>query len=70
MVSVPKLHGRENYDRWAFAVENVLILKGLYKCFSEVLEAENAKAKAKLILTSDMSLYVHIKDTKTTVELW
>lgn len=70
IVNVPKLKGRENYDDWAFAVENFLILEGLSKCISEVVEADDAKAKAKIILTIDASLYVHIKEATTTVELW
>ncbi|KAL4719415.1 hypothetical protein ACJJTC_002710, partial [Scirpophaga incertulas] len=29
IVNVPKLRGRENYDEWAFAAENFLILEGV-----------------------------------------
>lgn len=75
---MPKLKGRENYDDWAFAVENVLILEGadnyLKKEVTEtsqaVAKAADMKARAKLILTIDSSLFVHIKETKTTKELW
>lgn len=70
IVNVPRLKGRENYADWSFAVENFLILEGLSKCLKEVVEAEDAKAKAKLILTIDTSLYIHIRDATTTVDLW
>lgn len=70
LLNVPKLKGRENYGDWAFAIENVLILEGLAKCVSEVVSAEDSKAKAKIILTIDPSLYVHIREAKTTVDLW
>lgn len=64
--SVPKLVGRENYE-WYFVVENVFVLEGLSNCLSG---SENdtvliEKAKAKLILTIDPSLYVHVKDADT-----
>ncbi|KAK9727545.1 hypothetical protein QE152_g19158 [Popillia japonica] len=32
LASCPKLLGRENYDEWCFAVENVFVLEGLTKC--------------------------------------
>lgn len=70
MVNVPKLKGRENYSEWAFAVENFMILEGLWKCVSQVVEDDDSKAKAKIILTIDSSLYIHIRESKTTVELW
>lgn len=74
MVNVPKLKGRENYGEWAFAVENFMILEGLWKCVSTETVADgdenDAKAKAKIILTIDASLYVHIKEAKTTKVLW
>lgn len=73
IVSVPKLKGRENYSEWAFAAENFLVLEGMSECINQTKPAEaaaDAKTKAKLILTIDSSLYVHIKDVKNTKELW
>lgn len=70
MVNVPRLKGRENYSDWAFAVENFLVLEGLSKCITEVVPADDAKAKAKVILTIDASLFIHIKEAASTVELW
>lgn len=70
--SVTKLLGRENYEEWAFAVQNVLVLEGLSKCIdgSETDTTLVAKAKAKLILTLDTSLYVHVKEAKSAKEIW
>lgn len=73
IVSVPKLKGRENYSEWAFAAENFLILEGTFdyiKGSKPEEAAADAKTKAKLILTIDSSLYVHIKYSKDTKELW
>lgn len=71
-MSVPKLLGRENYDEWAFAVENVFVIEGLDKCIdgSEKDTSRIANAKAKLILTIDPSLFPHVKDSKTAEEVW
>lgn len=70
LASVPKLKGRENYNEWAFAIENMLVLEGLSKCILAVDEDNDAKAKARLVLTIDPSLYVHIKDATSAVNLW
>lgn len=72
LTSMPRLLGRENYDEWAFAVENVFVLEGLSGCIkgtekdSTVIE----KAKAKLVLTIDPSLFPHVKDAKNAKDLW
>ena len=73
--SVPKLKGRENYDEWSFAAENLLVLEGMVHYIkpvsgTDIKPADDAKTKAKLILTIDSGLYVHIKETKTSMELW
>ncbi|KAF9413693.1 hypothetical protein HW555_008139 [Spodoptera exigua] len=59
------LKGRENYDDWCFAAENVLVLEGMADNIKQPLPstateaqiADDLKAKAKLILTIDASLY-------------
>lgn len=75
--NVPKLKGRENYDDWAFAVQNLLVLEDTDKYLKQeavptdaAQSVADARARAKLILTIDASLFVHIKETKTTKELW
>ncbi|GBP34017.1 hypothetical protein EVAR_24932_1 [Eumeta japonica] len=73
VVSVPKLKGRENYQEWAFAAENFLVLEGTSDCIKVTNPNEaaaDAKTKAKLILTIDSSLYVHTKYVKNTKEQW
>lgn len=72
LTSVPKLRGRENYDDWSFAIENVLVLEGLSGCIdgSETDQATLAKAKAKLILTIDPSLFPHVKSATTSTDVW
>ncbi|KAG5866933.1 hypothetical protein JTB14_019780 [Gonioctena quinquepunctata] len=60
--SVPKLKGRENYSDWSFAVQNMLVLDDLKTCLdgSETSKTKDEKAKAKIILTIDPSLFVHL----------
>jgi len=49
----------------------MLILYGLSGCIEGTETNEKDKqAKAKLILTIDASLYVHIKEVRTTKDLW
>ena len=75
IASVPKLKGRKNYDEWCFAAENLLVLEGMDKYIKptadfDVKPVDDAKTKAKLVLTIDPALYVHIKNTKSSAELW
>ncbi|KAG5875556.1 hypothetical protein JTB14_019505 [Gonioctena quinquepunctata] len=67
--SVPKLKG---YSDWSFAVQNMLVLDDLKTCLdgSQTSETKDEKAKAKLILTIDPSLFVHVKDATSTKDLW
>ncbi|GBP57868.1 Copia protein [Eumeta japonica] len=68
--SIDKLRGRENYEDWAFAVENYLILEGLQQCINTGGDPNDAKAKAKIVLTINSSLFVHIKNASTAMGLW
>lgn len=72
MSSVPKLVGRENYAEWCFAMENFFVLEGFSDCLfgKQTDTVMVAKAKAKLILTLDPSIYVHIRDKNTCKEVW
>jgi hypothetical protein len=55
-VNVSKLRGRENYDDWAFAVENFLILEGVDLSSEQALDEQNdRKARAKMIMTIDQA---------------
>lgn len=70
--SIPKLHGRENYEEWCFAMENFLILEGLNKCIegTETDSVQIAKCKAKIVLAVDPSLYVHVKGAASAKDVW
>lgn len=72
LLSVPKLKGRENYDDWAFAVKNFMVLEGvdLDNISPDLSDSEQVKAKAKLVMTIDPSLYAHIKTETTVNALW
>lgn len=74
LVNVPKLRGRENYSERCFAAENFLILEGMKNCVKPegviVGAADDEKTRAKLIMTIDPSLYVHVKSVRTAKELW
>jgi transposase InsO family protein len=72
LVNVPKLKGRENYDDWAFAARNFLVLEGIDidALPADLSEADQRKAKAKLVMTIDPTLYVHIKNENTVSALW
>ncbi|KAG6456671.1 hypothetical protein O3G_MSEX009873 [Manduca sexta] len=72
LVNVPKLKGRENYDDWAFATSNFMLLEGidLENLPATLSETETKKAKAKLVMTIDSSLYVHIKNETTVNGVW
>ncbi|CAH2103269.1 unnamed protein product [Euphydryas editha] len=72
IVNVPKLKGRENYDDWAFAAKNFLILEGIdvEQIPNTLSAAEDKKAMAKLIMTIDPTLFVHIKTQTNVGDLW
>lgn len=58
---------------WCFAADNFLVMKGTsdrIKVTNPEVTAAHTETKAKLILTIDSLLYVHIKDVKNTKELW
>lgn len=63
--------GRENFDEWSSAIENVFVLEGLTNCLlgTEEDSVLLAKAKAKLVLTIYPSLYVHVKDAGSCKEV-
>lgn len=69
---IAKLRGRENYSTWKIAMENLLSLDGLWK---SVLGTEEnvekvARAKAKIVLSVDESLYIHVAKVTTAAEAW
>lgn len=70
-----KLKGSENYHTWAYAVRNLLTLKG----FQSFIDAESTdstqttqrdQCKATLALSVDESVYVHIQCHDTPFKMW
>ena len=73
-INIEKLKGSSNYHTWKFAVENLLELQDLEKCIKmndkETDEAKLKKAKNVLSLSVDQSIYVHIQNAKSALEIW
>lgn len=77
---VKKLIGSENYHTWQFAMLNYLELRGLEKCIQPkegapavAVEANADKltqAKARLALSIDDSLFVHIRKANSALAIW
>jgi len=70
--NIEKLHGRENYSTWCYAIENLLEHEGLGGCIdgTDADAAHLKKAKAKIVLTVDPTLYVHFQDLPTAKDIW
>lgn len=71
---IDRLKGAENYHTWAFAMRGLFELDGLEKCVSangtETDDRKNKKAKGRLIIAIDPSLYVHIENCENALEIW
>ena len=73
---IEKLVGSENYHTWSFAMKNLLEMHGWETTIEEVPANRDAnlenlkKAKAKLVLNVDSSIYVHIQSAETAAEIW
>ncbi|KAG5880144.1 hypothetical protein JTB14_000012 [Gonioctena quinquepunctata] len=68
LANVPKLQGRENYEEWSFAMENFLVLEDLSKCIDGTETENELVAKAKVVLSLNPSLYMHVKEATTAKE--
>ncbi|GBP17469.1 hypothetical protein EVAR_8817_1 [Eumeta japonica] len=61
LASVPELKGRENYDEWTFAVDNVLLLEGVLHYVQPVIRKgikPEDDAKARWKNCEDMTTYM------------
>lgn len=74
---IEKLKGVENYHTWSFAVENYLAMNQLEDCIKVendvVIEKDSKKltqAKARLVLSVDKTVYVHIRNCASALEIW
>lgn len=78
--TIEKLRGSDNYQTWAFAIKSLLELNDLEKCITaapanlELAEesdmAKLKKAKAKLVLSIEVSLYVHVQNCSSALQIW
>lgn len=67
---IAKLRGRKNFTTWKIAMENLLSLDGLWKSIlgTEISEEKIAKVKAKIVLSIDETLYIHVAKAVTAEE--
>lgn len=76
LASIVKLKGRENFIDWQFAVEAYPEHEGLFEYVNgTVNEAtfdveKDKKTRAKIILLIEPINYVHIRDCRTSKEVW
>lgn len=77
--TIEKLRGSDNYQTWAFAIKSLLELSDLEKCIeigtdttaaSEADAGKLKKAKAKIVLSIESSLYVHVQNCISALEIW
>ncbi|XP_055905018.1 uncharacterized protein LOC129940649 [Eupeodes corollae] len=77
-VSVEKLKGRENFDVWKIAAKSYLVIRGLWDCFENELDAAatpvqiatDLKAKSELILLLETQNYSYIADALSAKSAW
>lgn len=73
-VTIEKLHGSANYHTWKFAMQNLLDFSDMNKCITDPVtetdESKLRKAKAKIVLSIDESLYSHIRSETTALAIW
>lgn len=75
-IPVEKLKGRDGYENWCFAMQAYLEHEGLWEYVQEGNDAEEysaakaARAKAKLILACDQSVYAYIRGQETAKGIW
>lgn len=72
--SITKLKGAENYRTWSVAIRAMLEVTGLHKYIipgeESATDTEKAmKAKARLLLSVEESLYVLIEDKESASEI-
>lgn len=73
--AIEKLKGSENYRTWAFAMKNFLQLEGLESCIQmetgdEAGLSRDRKAKARIILSIETHLFVHVQTLETAHAVW
>lgn len=74
-MSINELKGAENYHMWSMAVRALLELSGLEDCIvtgegAVVDISKQKKAKGRLLLSIDESLYVHVENAIDAAQMW
>lgn len=73
-VCIEKLKGSENYASWKYAIQALLEFSDLEKTILETGTETDAtklkKARAKIILSIESHLYVHIQECTTALTIW
>lgn len=71
-MQIEKLAGRSNFATWKFAVQTYMEHEELWECVTgaETDKKKNLKAKSKLILLCDPSVYVHIEEATSAQQVW
>lgn len=75
-IQIDRLTGSNNYHTWKFAIQNVLEMQDLEKCILEDTDKKEKdanklkKAKNILSLSIDQTIFVHIQNCKTPLEIW
>jgi len=71
---IEKLRGSENYHTWQFAMKSVLEFEELDGTIAEVNTETDVtkvkKARARIVVSVDESLYVHIQGHTTAIGVW
>ena len=72
--AIEKLKGVDDYNDWKFAMEAYLQHEGLWEYVIEAQGATDAqkqiKAKSRIILSVDKSIYSHIRKAETAKQAW
>ncbi|KMQ90788.1 cysteine-rich rlk receptor-like protein kinase 8 protein [Lasius niger] len=74
-MSINELKGAKNYHMWSMAVRALLELSGLEDCIvtgegAVVDISKQKKAKGRLLLSIDESLYVHVENAIDAAQMW
>jgi hypothetical protein len=72
VTGIQKLTGRDNYRDWKFAMKSYLELDDLWDAVlgTEEDAKKLVKAKSKINLSLDPTLYVHVEECETAKEAW
>lgn len=71
---IDRLKGSENYHTWSYAMQSVLAFHGLDGCIDDPVTdtspEHEKKARARIVLAIDESLYVHVQKETSAADMW